>query len=77
MTGAEARRAEILATLIAHRMAVAYNRGPSEAARIAAICDERLDRSGDLLGWLREYARLVRTQEDAGALAKGGRDGEG
>ena len=76
MTGSEGRRAEILATLIAHRLAVAYNRSPSDSALVASLCDEGLDRSGNLLGWLREYAGLVKVQEDAGALAKEGHDGD-
>lgn len=49
-----------LALLIADRLAEVYNTSTAHAARVAEACDESWDRSGNLLGWLREYARLVR-----------------
>jgi hypothetical protein len=48
-----------LAVKIADRLAARYRAVP---AAIAEACDETLDRSGNLLGWLRDYARL--TSED-------------
>lgn len=38
---------------ISQRLAEAYLRDPGKIAR---LCDEEIDRSGNLLGWLREAA---------------------
>jgi hypothetical protein len=44
-----------LALLIADRLAQAYEK---DRARVAKACDEEVDRSGNLLGWLRDYVML-------------------
>lgn len=59
MTPAQKRRQRELADLIADRLAVAYNRDVERAAKLAEVCDEVTDRSGNLLGWIREYARIA------------------
>jgi len=45
-----------LALRIANRMAQSYSRSTTRAADVAKACDEVIDPSGNLLGWLREYA---------------------
>lgn len=44
-----------LALQIADRMTLVYRAHPAE---IAETCDEQIDRSGNLLGWLRDYSRI-------------------
>jgi hypothetical protein len=48
-----ARSDETLRALITSRLVHAYHR---DGAEIARLCDEVIDRSGNLLGWLREAA---------------------
>lgn len=47
---------DALARKIADRISTRYRADP---AGIAAVLDEDVDRSGNLLGWLRDYARLA------------------
>ena len=49
-------RETLLAFQISRRVARAYR---ADSVNVAALCDEQLDRSGNLLGWLREYAQLT------------------
>lgn len=42
-----------LATDITERLAFAYR---NDSQKIAQLCDKQIDPSGNLLGWLREYA---------------------
>ena len=51
------KRRDELAALIADRIALAYRSDTNRAARLAEVCDEVTDRSGNLLGWIREYNR--------------------
>ena len=48
-----------LAAKICDRLALVYKMSPED---LAAACDEKIDRSGNLLGWIRDYAAL-RTPE--------------
>src|ERR1051326_403354 len=48
-----------LAELILDRIVQNYRRNPQMAASIAKSCDEVLDPSGNLLGWIREASWLV------------------
>ena len=48
-----------LAAKIADRLALVYK---ERAFDLAEACDEKIDRSGNLLGWIRDYAAL-RTPE--------------
>jgi hypothetical protein len=53
------RRVRELADLMADRLAMSYRRSTTDAADLATLLDETTDRSGNLLGWLREYVRLT------------------
>lgn len=59
-------RQDDLARLIADRIATAYNLDVHRAETLAAVCDETADRSGNLLGWIREYAALATAKEAEG-----------
>lgn len=48
-----------LALQIADRIAENYG-NPNRMAAIAEACDKVLDRSGNLLGWIRDYVALKR-----------------
>lgn len=48
---------------IEQRLVEWYNSNPSWAA---AICDKDIDRSGNLLGWLRESAAALKSQDANG-----------
>ena len=50
-----------LCAKITLRLAQAYLRNP---AAVASICDEQLDKSGNLLGWLREAAQKLEPTHD-------------
>ena len=58
-----------VAKKIADRLSLVYG---MNAVKVAELCDEHLDRSGNLLGWLRTYKRL--NHHDAAKLSqsKGG-----
>jgi hypothetical protein len=60
MTPKQKNRKSELAALISDRLALAYNRDIHRAAALAEVCDETTDRSGSLLGWIREYAAIAR-----------------
>lgn len=47
-------------------LAERYNKGVNEACEIAGLCDERLDRSGRLLGAVRTAARILKTNLSSG-----------
>ena len=55
---------DVLARKIADRMAQSYRLSTTRAADVATALDEVIDQTGNLLGWLREYARLGAPSED-------------
>jgi len=56
----ERLRADLLSLRknFARYLAAEYRRSP---ARVATLCDETLDRSGELLGYVREFAQATDT----------------
>lgn len=61
-----AARAEASAGLV-DRLAAIYREGYTEAAWVARICDEALDRSGRLLGLVRDAAALPASPPASGS----------